>query len=64
MRTAFQDRIRALLDLDAPLPKSPVVTPRPERPKACRCGDIDCMACWDAGVRYADYEKQKRLEEL
>lgn len=54
------------LDLWAPLPKGALFVgpPRPERPKACNCGDIDCMACWDAGVRYADYQKQKALEEL
>lgn len=52
------------LDLWAPLPPQPVVVFPAPRPKACNCGDIDCMACWDAGVRYADYEKQKRLEDL
>lgn len=32
-------------------------------PPKHRCGDIDCMTCWDAGVRYADHQQQKRMED-
>jgi hypothetical protein len=55
------------LDLYAPLPvelrTKPVEVVGPPA-NSCRCNKVDCMECWDAGVRYADYRKQKRLEKL
>lgn len=57
-------RYEAPVDLTAPPPASAPPPPIRQRPNACNCGDIDCMVCWNAGVRYADYEKQKRLEKL
>lgn len=59
-------RHEAPIDLRAPLPKEPLgeKPAHTQRPKACNCGDIDCLECWNAGVRYADYLQQKRMEEL
>jgi len=56
------------LDLRAPLPKELRDAPLPMGPltpeNSCRCNKIDCVECWNAGQRYADYRKQKKLEEL
>lgn len=56
------------LDLYAPLPEELRHKPLGVGPltpeNTCRCNKIDCMECWNAGVRYADYRKQKKLEEL
>lgn len=69
MRTAFQDSIRDLLDLTKPLPasllgKGPLLPNAPVHRAPVHRSDCRCTECWNAGVRYADYAKQKRLEEL
>lgn len=65
MRTAYQDRMRDLLDLgpaqlDAGplLPQAPVHR-APRHRSSCMCTD-----CWNAGQRYGEYLEQKALEEL
>lgn len=57
-------RHEAPIDLGAPLPKEALGPVQPGRQKACNCGDMDCLECWNAGVRYADYQQRKRLEDL
>lgn len=54
------------LDLHAPLPECAKGTPvEPvQRRKACNCGDIDCIECYNAGIYYADYLHLKRMNEL
>lgn len=32
----------------------------PERPH--RCDDIRCVTCWNAGQRYAEYQKVRAME--
>ncbi len=38
--------------------------PLPPPAKPHRCDSLDCVSCWNAGQRYADYRKAKRLEDL
>lgn len=60
----LQDDIRALLDLNAPAPGSEPVRPeRAPRPKAHARG-CWCAECWERGMDYAHYLKQKRMNEL
>lgn len=34
----------------------------PLLPETHRCNSLDCIECWNAGVRYADYLKAHKLE--
>ena len=76
--TAFQDRIRDLLDQHVPLtayerallnelygprPTGDSIPP-PARSLASHPAGCGCVECWNAGVRYGDYLKSKRLENL
>lgn len=36
-----------------------LVVPRPHR-----CNRLDCIDCYNTGVRYADYLKTKRAEQI
>lgn len=66
IRTAYQEGISSLLDLssESPLesfssiagPLEPILDTHPKR-----CW---CASCWNVGVQYADYVKQKKLNEL
>lgn len=63
-RTAYQDRIRNLLDLDAPIPEQTFLKP-PAAPRiAPHEAGCWCVSCWNAGLRYGEWLEQKRLEDL
>lgn len=38
------------------------VEPAIPRPPQHSCGGLGCLDCWNKGVRYADYLKQRGLE--
>ena len=69
MKTAYQDSIRDLLDLTKPLPASvlgegPLLPNAPEHRAPRHPARCECTDCWNAGLRYGEYLKQKELEEL
>jgi len=45
-----------------PLPELAPLQAGPLEPEKHRCSGRDCVECWNAGVRYADYMKARRLE--
>jgi hypothetical protein len=61
--TAYQQRIRHLLDqgpaVCSPLPEMTSPLREKKHPSSCMC-----QACWNAGQHYADYLKNKALEDL
>ena len=69
IKTKQQEDIRNLLDLTKPLPASvlgegPLLPNAPEHRAPRHPARCDCMECWNAGQRYAEYLEQKRLEDL
>jgi hypothetical protein len=67
--TRLRDSIRNLIDLNAPLEdleplqvwEGPLL-PEPKCPThIAGCG---CMECWNQGLRYGEYLKAKRLQEI
>lgn len=72
--TAFQERIRSLLDLHVPLTdhekwvmakvygqdRAPAPDPRPS-PHDPGCW---CLRCWNAGIEYGVYLHNKRMKKL
>jgi hypothetical protein len=67
-----QSDISALLDLHSEQAAQvvvklypPFVGPtQPAKLPGCRCNKLDCIECWNAGVRFADYRQAKKLEGL
>lgn len=53
----------ATQDVVEPAPLEPLGM-GPLLPEKHRCNLLDCVECWNTGVRYADYRKAKRLQEL
>lgn len=54
------------IDLEAPLPLQPLgrgpLLAEPRRPAHVQgCG---CLECWNEGLRYGEWLKQKKLNEL
>lgn len=69
IKTKQQEDIRNLLDLTKPLPASVLgegpLLPNVQEHRAPRHPDgCECTDCWNAGVRFADYLHQKRMNEL
>lgn len=62
MTTKYQDNIRALLDLNAPIPKQTPVPPRPPRPvyHSDECG---CESCCDIRAAMDLYLSAKKNYE-
>jgi len=75
-RSAYQDRVRNLLDQTRELTDAEHLTVlffqglgtgplEPERIRRSRhAAGCNCIDCWNAGLRYGEYLKQKRLNEL
>ncbi len=55
-----------LIDFEAPLPECAKAAPLPlvEGRKPVHPPGCDCTECWNAGLRYGDWLKQKQLNEL
>jgi hypothetical protein len=61
--TAYQQRMRNLLD-QGPAVTLPLIEVGPIPKISRHSDDCWCVDCWNAGLRYGDYLKQKGLEEL
>lgn len=67
--STYRHSIRDLWDWTRPLAEHPLpplgtgpLLAEPRRPShVSGCG---CVECWNAGLRYGEYLKQKKLEDL
>lgn len=59
-------RHEPLIDFDAPLPECAKSTPLPpvEMRRLTHPAGCGCIECWNSGLRYGEWLKQKQLEEL
>jgi hypothetical protein len=57
-------RHEPLVNFDAPLPPQPAAPARSEPRVAPHAAGCWCTACFNAGLRFGEYLKQKRLNEL
>jgi len=63
-RTPYQEQIRNLLDQSGPIVQIRYESNTSPPPKVRHSDGCLCVECHNAGLRYGDWLKQKRLDDL